>query len=42
MHGGDRTMTAQKKVAIIATSNGKMGDTGEATGVWLGELTGPY
>lgn len=35
-------MTAQKKVAIIATSNGKMGDTGEATGVWLGELTGPY
>ncbi|MEM6638723.1 MAG: type 1 glutamine amidotransferase domain-containing protein [Pseudomonadota bacterium] len=30
------------KVAIIATSHASMGDTGEATGVWLEELTTPY
>ena len=35
-------MAADWKVAIIATSHGIMGDSGEATGVWLEEITTPY
>jgi putative intracellular protease/amidase len=30
------------KVLIVTTSHGKMGDTGDKTGVWLEELAAPY
>jgi len=35
-------MAGESKIAIVATSHGVMGDTGERTGVWLEELTTPY
>lgn len=35
-------VAAQDKVLMVVTSHDKMGDTGEATGFWLAELTHPY
>lgn len=31
-----------KKIVFVITSHDKLGDTGEKTGVWLEEFTGPY
>jgi putative intracellular protease/amidase len=33
---------AKPKVLIVVTSHDRMGDTGEATGLWLSEMTHPY
>jgi len=35
-------MSEALKILIIVTSSAQMGDTGEATGVWLEELAVPY
>ncbi len=31
-----------KKVLFVVTSHGKLGNTGEATGYYLGEVTHPW
>lgn len=35
-------MSDGRKVLMVVTSHDRMGDTGEATGLWLSELTHPY
>ncbi len=34
--------STKKHVAIVVTSNNKMGDSGKATGIWVEELAVPY
>jgi putative intracellular protease/amidase len=35
-------MISEDRIAIVATSHGKMGELDEATGIWLEELTTPF
>lgn len=35
-------MSDGRKVLMVVTSHDRMGETGEATGLWLSELTHPY
>ena len=34
--------TAQQRVLLVVSNHGELGDTGQATGVWMAELTHPY
>lgn len=39
---GGTAIAAERKVLIVVTSHDRMGATGEATGLWLSEMTHPY